>query len=105
MAVEYASVVFAALIVTVMIIMLVVSFSKTKKMKAKSTEGIYKFEIVYSAGTYDVKLNGIILVSKYTFGDAKTWLADHRDHYILSDKTHYTEEYVVAENGKIIRIK
>lgn len=103
MAVEYASVVFAALLVATMIVMLVVSFSKTKK--AKSIEGIYKFEIVYSAGTYDVRLNGIRLVSKCTFGDAKTWLADHRDYYMLSDKTHYTEEYVVVENGKIIRIK
>lgn len=103
MAVEYTPIAFAALMVTAMIVMFIVSLSKTKK--TRSTEGIYKFEIVYSAGTYDVRLNGIRLVSKYTFGDAKTWLADNRDHYILSDKIHYIEEYVIAENGKIIRIK
>ena len=101
MTMEYVSGIFAIFLITVMIIMLIVSFSKFKETKPKRR---YKFEIVYSAGTYDIRLDGIRLVSKHTYSDAMDWLDEHREFYIEPERISYVEEYEEV-NGKIKRIK
>lgn len=100
---EYVSIVFAIFLIIVMIIMLITALPNRRLRKL--TKKSYKFEIVYSAGAYDVRLNGIRLISKSTYDEAKGWLDVYKEHCMSPDQVDYTEEYVVAKNGKIIRIR
>ena len=57
------------------------------------------FQIVLSEGTYDIRLNGRRLTSKFTLDEAKQWLEYNRSNYLKEDLVVYEESY--EEDTKI----
>lgn len=74
----------------VSVLILVISY---RTNKANSTPSKKTFQIVLSAGMYDIRLNGMRLTTKSTYEEAMYWLEHNKSDYIIEELVIHEESY------------
>lgn len=84
--------VFLILGVSIGVLILVIISYRTNKVKPISSKK-KTFQIVLSAGMYDIRLNGRRLTSKSTYEEAMQWLEHNKSNYIKEELVIHEESY------------